>query len=132
MNPLLSRLSGVLVITLLAVALVPRINLAAAREADTQDEISAELIGQVYNPSPQVSAQYGYISYLKCFATDAITGGSKSLSEQSALLTFYSHTRTEQVINNGPLRVIDRTGEVTFYFTTTPHGDFAVPDTLRD
>jgi hypothetical protein len=35
------------------------------------------------------------------------------------------------VINNGPMRMIDRRGEVTFYFNTTPAGDFSRPDTLR-
>jgi hypothetical protein len=140
MNAPLSRLSGFLVITLVAVALAPTINFAATRGADaqaqsepaTQGEITAELIGQVFNASPQMSAQYGYISYLKGLPTSAITAPSKPLSETTALLTFYSHTLTERVINNGPMRMIDRTGEVAFYITTTPHGDFARPDTLRD
>jgi hypothetical protein len=140
MNVPLSRLSGFLVMTLVAVALAPAINFAATRGADaqaqsepaTQGEISAELIGQVFNASPQMSAQYGYISYLKGLPTSAITAPSKPLSETTALLTFYSHTLVERVINNGPMRMIDRTGEVTFYFTNTPHGDFTRPDTLRD
>jgi hypothetical protein len=139
MNVSLSRLSGFLVLTLVAVALAPTISFTAARGADaqaqavadSQGEINAELIGQVYNASPQMSAQYGYITYLKGLPTSAITAPSRPLSETTALLTFYSHTLTERVINNGPMRVIDRTGEVTFYFTATPHGDFTRPDTLR-
>jgi hypothetical protein len=140
MNISLSRLPGFLVILLVVVALAPTANLAAtpgadAKEqtmADNRGEINAELIGQVYNPSPQMSAQYGYLSYLKGLATGAITAPGTPLSEQSALLTFYSHTATERVINNGPMRLVDRTGEITFYYTTAPHGDFARPDTLRD
>jgi hypothetical protein len=135
----LSRLSGLLVTTLVVVALALTINFAAARgadaqvqtQADIQGEISAELIGQVYNASPQMSAQYGYLSYLKGLATGAIVAPGKPLSETTALLTFYSHTLTQQVVNSGPMRVIDRTGEVTFYFSTTPRGDFTRPDTLR-
>jgi hypothetical protein len=79
-----------------------------------------------------MSAQYGYVSALKGLSTSAITAPSKPLSETTALLSFYSHTLTQRVINNGPMRAIDRTGEVTFYYTTTPHGDFTRPDTLRD
>jgi hypothetical protein len=140
MNVPLSRLPGFFVMVLVAVALAALIIFSPARggaapaqaAADTRDEISAELIGQVFNASPQISAQYGYLSYLRGLATSAITGPSGPLSEQSALLTFYSHTLTERVTNSGPLRVIDRTGEVTFYFTATPHGDFTRPDTLRE
>lgn len=137
-----SRLSSLIVMAVLAFALAPAINFAPALGAqaqaesqiDTQNqnEISAELIGQVYNPSAQISAQYGYVSSLKGLANSAITGPSGVLSESTALLTFYNHTITQRVINNGPMRVIDRTGEATFYLTTTPHGDFTHPDTLRD
>jgi hypothetical protein len=47
-----------------------------------------------------------------------------------ALLTFYSHTANERVINNGPMRAIDRSGEATFYFNTTTAGDFGHSETL--
>jgi hypothetical protein len=102
-----------------------------AKDTDGPNTISAELIGQVYNPSPTVGAQYGYISYLKGIDAAAITGPGGALSERTALLTFYSHTITERVINNGPTRVIDRKGEITLYLDTTPEGDFSHPDTLR-
>ena len=46
----------------------------AAKDNDGPNTISAELIGQVYNPSPAVSAQYGYVSYLRGLDTGAITG----------------------------------------------------------
>ena len=103
----------------------------AAKDNDGPNTISAELIGQVYNPSPAVSAQYGYVSYLRGIDTGAITGAGGALSEQSAMLTFYSHTIPDRVINNGPMRVIDRTGEVTFYLDTTPQNDFSHPETFR-
>ena len=56
----------------------------AAKDTDTPNTISAELIGQVYNPSPTVSAQYGYVSYLKGLDTSAITSPGGTLSERSA------------------------------------------------
>ena len=104
----------------------------AAKDTDTPNTISAELIGQVYNPSPTISAQYGYVSYLKGLDTSAITSPGGTLSERSALLSFYSHTTVERVINNGPMRVLDRSGEATFYLDTTPDGDFSQAQTLRD
>jgi hypothetical protein len=137
-----SRLSSLIIMAVLAFALAPAINFAPAlgaqaqaeSQTDTQNqnEISVELIGQVYNPSAQISAQYGYVSHVKGLTTSAITGPTGVLSESTALLTFYNHTVTERVINNGPMRTIDRAGEATFYLTATPHGDFTHPDTLRD
>lgn len=103
----------------------------AARDNDVPNTITAELIGQVFNPSPAVGAQYGYVSFLRGVETSAITAPGAVLSEQSALLTFYSHTNTDRVINNGPMRVIDRSGEVTFYVNSTPAGNFGQPETLR-
>jgi hypothetical protein len=47
------------------------------------------------------------------------------------LLTFYNDTTTQQVINNGPIRVIDRTGSSTIYFNAGGGGDFNNSDTFR-
>jgi hypothetical protein len=124
-------LCGLLVLAALAGGLASVARSVAAKDTDTPYTISAELIGQVYNPSPTVSAQYGYVSYFKGLDTAAITGPGATLSEGSALLTFYNHTVVERVINNGPMRVIDRSGEATFYFNTTPAGDFGHPESLR-
>lgn len=103
----------------------------AAKETNAPNQISAELIGQVLNASPKVSAQYGYVSYLSGIDTSAITAPGGVLSEQSALLTFYSDTATERVLNNGPMRAIDRSGEVTIYLNTTPTGNFSDPESFR-
>ena len=124
-------LCGLLVLAVLAGAVMSVTRSVAAKDTNTPNMISAELIGQVYNPSPTVSAQYGYVSYLRGLDTSAITSPGGTLSERSALLTFYSDTVVERVINNGPMRVIDRRGEATFYLNTTPGGDFGHPETLR-
>jgi len=126
-------LGGLLVLAALAGALASVARPAAAKDSGPggSNTISAELIGQVYNPSPAVSAQYGYVSYLTGVDTAAISSPGGALSERTARLTFYSHTTTERVINNGPMRAIDRRGEVTFYFNPTPAGDFGHPETLR-
>jgi hypothetical protein len=124
-------LLGLLILAAIAGALASVARSVAAKDPDGPTTISAELIGQVYNPSPTVSAQYGYVSYLGGIDMAAITGPGGTLSEQSALLTFYNHTTVDRVINNGPMRAIDRSGETTFYLNTTPAGDFSRPDTLR-
>ena len=126
-------LCGLLVLAVLAGTLTFLGRSVAAKDSAGPDTISVELIGQVYNPpSPPVSAQYGYVSYIKGLDTSAITGPGGTLSERTALLTFYNHTTTERVLNNGSMRVIDRSGEATFYLDTTPDGDFSHPETLRD
>jgi hypothetical protein len=122
---------GLLVLAALAGMLAAIVGSVAAKDNDGPNTISAELIGQVYNPSPTVSAQYGYVSYVKGLEASAITGPGGTLSERSALLTFYNHTTVDRVINNGPMRAIDRRGETTFYLNTTPAGDFSHPETFR-
>src|SRR3954451_8628644 len=101
-------LCGLLVLAVLMGALTTIDRSVAAKDNDGPNTISAELIGQVYNPSPAVSAQYGYVSYVRGLETSAITGPGGALSERSALLTFYSHTTVERVINNGSIRTIHR------------------------
>ncbi len=124
-------LYGFLVLALFLAGCAPIVAPVSAKDMYSPNKISAELIGQVLNASPEVSAQYGYISYLSGFDTAALIASGDVLSEQSALLTFYNDTTVESVINNGPMRVIDRSGEATFYFNTTPAGDFGDPETFR-
>jgi hypothetical protein len=61
---------------------------------------------------------------------DRITTSGSVVSE-SALFTFFNDTATESVINNGPIRVIDRTGTGTIYFGSGG-ADFTNPDTFRN
>jgi hypothetical protein len=57
------------------------------------------------------------------------TGGT--VSEGTALLTFYNDTATQQVINNGPIRIIERTGTATIYLNPSGGGTFNNPDSFR-
>jgi hypothetical protein len=95
-------------------------------------ELNLELVGQVQNSAPDVSPatsiQYGYLSYLPGLP---IFRG-ESPSESTALATFYTDTTTTQVVNDGPLRAIDRKGKLTIYYDSTPDGNFANPDSFRD
>ena len=94
--------------------------------------LNLELVGQVQNSAPGVSPatsiQYGYLSYLR--GVPIVQG--EPLSESTGLATFYTDTTTTQVVNDGPLRVIDRKGKLTIYYDSTPDGNFANPDSFRD
>ncbi len=91
--------------------------------------IGYEVVGQVLNPSAQQSLQYGYVNLVR--GLDRITtSAGAAVSESTALLTFFNDTATERVINNGPMRVVDRTGTGAIYFDSG-NADFANPDTFR-
>ena len=63
------------------------------------------------------------------FGEDA---SSKTPNESTALFTFFTDTTTTQVVNDGPMRVIDRTGTLTIYQDSAPNGSFANRNTFRD
>ena len=95
-------------------------------------DTSFQLVGQVRSSAPGVSPatsiQYGYLSDL---------GGlpifkAEPQNESTALLTFYTDTTTSRVIDNGPMRAINREGTLTIYSDPTASGSFANPDSFRD
>lgn len=92
-------------------------------------EIGYEVIGQVLNPSAQASQQYGYLNFVR--GLDRITNSvGAAVSESTALLTFFNDTATQQVINSGPMRVVDRTGTGAIYFGTG-NANFTNPATFK-
>ena len=95
---------------------------------NSPDDISLELIGQVINPTPSSSIQYGYLSYVNGIET-VFTGDPHN--ETSALFTFYNDMTNTQVVNNGAFRVINRVGTSTIYLNLTPGADFADPNSFR-
>ncbi len=95
------------------------------------DDVAIELIGQVTNPLPTTAFQCGYLSYIN--GTDGPIFSGTPQNETTTLFTFYSDNVTTRVINNGPLRIINREeGTFTIYFDGTPNGNFSNPDTFRD
>jgi hypothetical protein len=90
--------------------------------------IGYESVGQVLNAGTQ-SLQYGYLNFVRGVPRIATAA---TISEATALLTFYNDTTTERVINNGPIRTVDRTGTGTIYFDETGFATFTTPDTFRD
>ena len=98
--------------------------------ASIGDEIGYEVVGQVLNPTSQQSLQYGYLNFVR--GLDRITTSpGEAVSEATALFTFYNDTATERVINNGPIRVVDRTGTGAIYFDSGT-ADFSSPETFRN
>jgi len=132
----MSRFAGLASTAVMAAFLV-----AAGVTASAQDDgapkiqtppgtIAAELVGQVQNiPMTPTSYQYGYLSAIN--GIDSIFT-TTTHNESSALFTFYTVATTTQVINNGNLRIVDRTGTTTFYLHNTPSGDFSVPSTFAE
>ena len=59
------------------------------------------------------------------------TTAGAPVSEATALLTFYNDTTTERVINNGPMRLVDRTGTGAIYFGAGS-SDFTNPATFKN
>ena len=116
-------------ITLALVLLAPLYALGFPGEPNTDSSIGYEFIGQVLNASATQSLQYGYLSSVP--GLKSLSAADGPLSEANALLTFYNDTTTQQVINNGPIRVIDRTGTATLYFNSSGGGNFANADTFR-
>jgi len=121
-----SLLAGVTLFTFVLVASTSPV-LAGKKVSDS--DVSMELIGAVFNASPAASIQYGYLSSVN--GLDNIFSGSPQ-NETTALLTFFSDTQTVRVINNGPLRIVNRVGTFTIFLDNAPNGDFSNPDSFRD
>jgi hypothetical protein len=121
-----SLLAGVTLFAFVLVASTPPV-LAGKKGSDS--EVSMEVVGAVFNASPSASIQYGYLSFVNGLVN--VFSGSPQ-NETTALLTFFSDTQTVRVINNGPLRVVNRVGTFTIFFDNAPNGDFTNPDSFRD
>ena len=92
-------------------------------------DIALEIVGQVQNVPMGLSNQYGYVSAIS--GIDSVFSSSTH-NEGTALFTFYTEAHTDSVINNGKLRIVDRTGTTTIYFDEAPNGNFNDPNTFRD
>jgi len=92
-------------------------------------EIGYEVVGQVLNPSSSQSQQYGYLNLVPGIDRITTTPGGV-VSELTALFMFFNDTTTERVINNGPIRVVDRTGTGAIYFDSG-NSDFSNPNSFK-
>jgi hypothetical protein len=123
--------STIAMINLCFVAAFPSPLLAqdAGLTKTAKGNIAFELIGQVWNVSPSSSHQYGYLSFID--GIDSVFAGTPH-DERTARFTFYTQADTTQVIDNGNLRIVDRTGTTTIFLDDALNGDFARPEFFAD
>jgi hypothetical protein len=90
--------------------------------------VISEQIGQGINYStPGHGAQFGYLTYVA--GVNSVFAHAPE-NETNALFTFYQELTNLRVTDNGPVRVISRTGTNIVYFN--PGGaSFANPDSFR-
>jgi hypothetical protein len=87
------------------------------------EQVLYEMTGQ-FNNSGTASQQFGYLSSVTGLANAFSSTTTKN--ETTALFTFVTNATTVQVVNNGPFRIVDRTGTTTIYLNNGP-SDFTNP-----
>jgi hypothetical protein len=131
---MISRIRSVVVLGTLLLGAAPQTFLYAHEPEmqsllrTTKGDIAFELIGQVLNvPMTPTSNQYGYLSFLHGLDS-AFT--STVHDDSTARFTFSTDASNVQVITNGNLRIVDRTGATTIYYQASPVGTFGVPSSF--
>lgn len=92
----------------------------------TEQQVVYEMIGE-FNNSGLASQQFGYLSNVT--GLDNAFSSMTTKNESTALFTFVTNATTNQVVNNGPFRIVDRTGTTTIYLNAGP-SDFTNPATF--
>lgn len=87
----------------------------------SQDQLLYEVIGE-FNNSGVASQQFGYFADIT--GLNNLFSSPTTKNETTALFTFVTNATTIQVINNGPFRIVDRTGTTTIYLNNGP-SDFS-------
>src|SRR5262245_262151 len=101
------------------------------RASNDTGDVQFELVGQVLNLSSTTSIQYGYLTFINGISGEATIFTPGSQNETTARFTFFNDTVTERVINNGPMRIINRVGTTVIYLNVAPNGNFTNPDSFR-
>jgi hypothetical protein len=89
-----------------------------------EDRPDLNFVGQFINNGLQ-SHQFGYIS--KIAGLDNVFNSSTVKNESTAMFTFSTYATTQQVVNNGTLRAVNRTGTTTIYYHPEGGATFADP-----
>lgn len=92
----------------------------------TEEQVVYEMIGE-FNNSGSASQQFGYFADIT--GLDNVFSSTSTKNESTALFTFVTNATTIQVVNNGPFRIVDRTGTTTIYLNSGP-SDFTNPATF--
>jgi len=78
----------------------------------SEEQVVYEVIGE-FNNSGLVSQQFGYFADITGLNNAFSSATTKN--ETTALFTFVTNATTFQVVNNGPFKIVDRTGTTTVY-----------------
>jgi hypothetical protein len=89
----------------------------------SEEQVVYEVIGE-FNNSGLASQQFGYFADIT--GLNNVFSSTTTKNETTALFTFVSNATTFQVVNNGPFRIVDRTGTTTIYLNNGP-SDFSNP-----
>jgi hypothetical protein len=123
-------LAAALLLAAMSVPVFPQ-----SKNSNAVGDLVFEFVGQASNPSfPSLFllTQYGYLTYVNGVSGEEAIFNPGPQNETTALFTFFNDTVIERVIDNGPIRIINRVGTSTIYLDTTPDGNFANPDSFRD
>lgn len=92
----------------------------------SEEQVLYEAIGE-FNNSGSASQQFGYFADITGLGN--VFSSTSTKNETTALFTFVTNATTVQVVNNGPFRIVDRTGTTTIYLNSGP-SDFTNPATF--
>jgi hypothetical protein len=92
----------------------------------SEEKVLYEVIGE-FNNSGAASQQFGYFADITGLGN--VFSSTSTKNETTALFTFVTNAMTFQVLNNGPFRIVDRTGTTTVYLNNGP-SDFSNPATF--
>ena len=92
----------------------------------SEEKVLYEVIGE-FNNSGAASQQFGYFADITGLGN--VFSSTSTKNETTALFTFVTNAMTFQVVNNGPFRIVDRTGTTTVYLNNGP-SDFSNPATF--
>jgi hypothetical protein len=92
----------------------------------SEEQVLYEMIGE-FNNSGLSSQQFGYFADITGLGN--VFSSTSTKNETTALFTFVTNATTFQVVNNGPFRIVDRTGTTTIYLNNGP-SDFSNPPTF--
>jgi hypothetical protein len=90
----------------------------------SEDRPDLNFVGQFINSGPN-SHQFGYISKIQ--GINNVFNSTALKNETTAMFTFSTYAANVQVVNNGPLRAVNRTGTTTIYYHPEGGANFADP-----
>jgi len=93
-----------------------------------EDRPSLNFVGQFINSGPN-SHQFGYLSKIQGIAN--VFNSTAVKDESTAMFTFSTYATNVQVVNNGPLRAVNRTGTTTIYYHPEGGASFSDPSSFE-